>query len=99
MEENKKMTNCECEGQKNELPKMPDIKILGIPDDDITDEADDVIVIPVAEYRHLVRCEAAVDLMGRLLTMHGKYDSLRAEIMDVACMLCKEDSGVDADAE
>ena len=76
---------------------MPEIKILGITDDG--DEADDVIVIPVAEYRHLVRCEAAVELMTKLLKEHGKYDSTRTEIIETACAICQEDLGDDADVE
>ena len=94
MEEKEKNTIYECENQKK---KMPEIKILAIADDG--DEAEDVIVIPVAEYRHLVRCEAAVELMTKLLKEHGKYDSTRAEIIEAACALCREELEDDTDVE
>ena len=89
MDENEKTTNCECENQKAELPE---IELFG-------DMPDDVITIPLAEYRHLIRCEAAVELIIKLLKAHGKYDSTRAEIIETACALCREELEDDTDAE
>lgn len=101
MEENKKMTTCECEDQKTGMPK-PKLHelIFGIPKkEDESVEADNVIVIPVAEYRHLVRCEAAVELMGKLLTKFTRYDNTRNEIIAIACEVCQDDMGENTDAE
>ena len=58
---------------------------------------DEVIVIPVSEYKHLVKCEAAVDLMFKLLDIHGKYDNTRAEIIEVACKLLQKEGPEDAE--
>ena len=63
----------------------------------LCDAQDEVIVIPVPEYKHLVRCEAAVDLMYKLLDIHGKYDNTRAEIIEVACKLLQKEGPEDAE--
>lgn len=86
MEEEK---TCKCEDQKMATPEC---ELFG-------DMPDDVITIPLAEYRHLVRCEAAVELIIKLLKVHGKYDSTRTEIIETACAICQEDLGDDADVE
>lgn len=61
------------------------------------DTPDDLITIPVSEYKHLVKCEAAVDLLFKLLDMHGKYDNTRAEIIEVACKLLQKEGPEDAE--
>ena len=61
------------------------------------DTPDDLITIPVSEYKHLVKCEAAVDLMFKLLDIHGKYDSTRGEIIEVACKLLQKEGPADAE--
>ena len=61
------------------------------------DTPDDLITIPVSEYKHLVKCEAAVDLLFKLLDMHGKYDNTRAEIIEVACKLLQKEGPADAE--
>ena len=61
------------------------------------DTPDDLITIPVSEYKHLVKCEAAVDLMYKLLDIHGKYDNTRAEIIEVACKLLQKEGPADAE--
>ena len=61
------------------------------------DTPDDLITIPVSEYKHLVKCEAAVDLLFKLLDIHGKYDSTRAEIIEVACKLLQKEGPEDAE--
>ena len=61
------------------------------------DTPDDLITIPVSEYKHLVKCEAAVDLMFRLLDIHGKYDSTRGEIIAIACALLQKEGPADAE--
>jgi len=63
----------------------------------LCDAQDEVIVIPVPEYKHLVKCEAAVDLLFKLLDMHGKYDNTRAEIIEVACKLLQKEGPADAE--
>lgn len=63
----------------------------------LCDAQDEVIVIPVPEYKHLVKCEAAVDLLFKLLDMHGKYDNTRAEIIEVACKLLQKEGPEDAE--
>ena len=63
----------------------------------LCDAQDEVIVIPVSEYKHLVRCEAAVDLMASLLSDHGKYDSTRGEIIEYACRLLQKEGSEDAE--
>ena len=63
----------------------------------LCDAQDEVIVIPVPEYKHLVKCEAAVDLLFKLLDMHGKYDNTRAEIIEVACRLLQKEGSEDAE--
>ena len=63
----------------------------------LCDAQDEVIVIPVPEYKHLVKCEAAVDLLFKLLDMHGKYDNTRAEIIEVACKLLQKEGSNDAE--
>ena len=63
----------------------------------LCDAQDEVIVIPVPEYKHLVKCEAAVDLLFKLLDIHGKYDSTRAEIIEVACKLLQKEGSNDAE--
>ena len=88
MDEEKNAT-CKCENLKTELPEIELFR----------DMPDDVITIPLAEYRHLIRCEAAVELIIKLLKAHGKYDSTRTEIIETACALCQEDLGDGADAE
>ena len=93
---------CKCEEVKSEEAKwgkcenlkmeLPEVELFG-------DMPDDVISIPLAEYRHLIRCEAAVELIIKLLKTHGKYDSTRTEIIETACAICQEDLGDDADVE
>ena len=61
------------------------------------DTPDDLITIPVSEYKHLVKCEAAVDLMFKLLDIHGKYDNTRSEIIEVACKLLQKEGPADAE--
>ena len=61
------------------------------------DTPDDLITIPVSEYKHLVKCESAVDLMFKLLDIHGKYDNTRAEIIEVACKLLQKEGPADAE--
>ena len=61
------------------------------------DTPDDLITIPVSEYKHLVKCEAAVDLLFKLLDIHGKYDNTRAEIIEVACKLLQKEGSNDAE--
>ena len=61
------------------------------------DTPDDLITIPVSEYKHLVKCEAAVDLLFKLLDMHGKYDNTRAEIIEYACRLLQKEGSEDAE--
>ena len=63
----------------------------------LCDAQDEVIVIPVPEYKHLVKCEAAVDLLFKLLDIHGKYDNTRAEIIEVACKLLQKEGPEDAE--
>lgn len=63
----------------------------------LCDAQDEVIVIPVPEYKHLVKCEAAVDLLFKLLDIHGKYDNTRAEIIEVACKLLQKEGPGDAE--
>ena len=63
----------------------------------LCDAQDEVIVIPVPEYKHLVKCEAAVDLLFKLLDIHGKYDNTRAEIIEVACKLLQKEGPKDAE--
>ena len=63
----------------------------------LCDAQDEVIVIPVPEYKHLVKCEAAVDLLFKLLDIHGKYDNTRAEIIEVACKLLQKEGSNDAE--
>ena len=63
----------------------------------LCDAQDEVIVIPVPEYKHLVKCEAAVDLLFKLLDIHGKYDNTRAEIIEVACKLLQKEGPADAE--
>ena len=63
----------------------------------LCDAQDEVIVIPVSEYKHLVKCEAAVDLMFKLLDIHGKYDNTRGEIIEVACKLLQKEGPEDAE--
>lgn len=33
----------------------------------------DVLIISVAEYKHLIRCEASVDLLYKVLKTYGEY--------------------------
>ena len=63
----------------------------------LCDAQDEVIVITVPEYKHLVKCEAAVDLLFKLLDIHGKYDNTRAEIIEVACKLLQKEGPEDAE--
>ena len=56
-------------------------------------EPDDVIVIPVSEYKHLIRCEAAVQLLDKLLDKYGEYSSERAKIMSIACEIIGKETG------
>ena len=63
----------------------------------LCDAQDEVIVITVPEYKHLVKCEAAVDLLFKLLDIHGKYDNTRAEIIEVACKLLQKEGSNDAE--
>ena len=61
------------------------------------DTPDDLITVPVSEYKHLVKCEAAVDLLFKLLDIHGKYDNTRAEIIEVACKLLQKEGPENAE--
>ena len=63
----------------------------------LCDAQDEVIVSPVPEYKHLVKCESAVDLLFKLLDIHGKYDNTRAEIIEVACKLLQKEGPEDAE--
>lgn len=95
MDENKeKNMNCESEGiVLPEKPSVGNIKCEVIKLDDDVPAPDDVIVIPVSEYKYLIRCEAAVNLMDKLLDKYGEYSSERAKIMSIACELLGKKEG------
>ena len=94
MDENKEM-NCTCETNCGSEPKadLDKIRCEVIKLDDDVPEADDVIVIPVSEYKHLIRCEAAVQLLDKLLNKYGEYSSERAKIMTIACEIIGKETG------
>ena len=96
MEENKTVN---AEDLKMEIPKENIPKITKLEPAEIIfgDTPDDLITIPVSEYKHLVKCEAAVDLMFKLLDIHGKYDNTRSEIIEVACKLLQKEGPDDAE--
>lgn len=77
--------------------KPPKVTKLELPNICMCDAQDEVIVIPVSEFKRLVKCEATVDLMAKLLEMHGKYDSTRGEIIEVACRLLQKEGSNDAE--
>lgn len=91
MDEKEKDLNCEeMEFEQGPVQKLEPANIC------LCDAQDEVIVIPVSAYKHLVRCEAAVDLIASLLGDHGKYDNTRAEIIEVACRLLQKEGAADA---
>ncbi len=89
MDEKEKVTNCEDLDKK--MPKLEFIGTLGCDDDD------DNIVIPVAEYKYLIRCEAAVQLMDKLLDNFGEYSAERSKIMKIACEILRKEGPYDAE--
>jgi len=96
MDENKTVN---AEDLKMEIPKENIPKITKLKPTEIIfgDTPDDLITIPVSEFKHLVKCEAAVDLMFKLLDTHGKYDSTRSEIIEAACKLLQKEGPTDAE--
>ena len=92
MDEKEKDLNCEeMEFEHGPVQKLEPANIC------LCDAQDEVIVIPVPEYKHLVKCEAAVDLLFKLLDIHGKYDSTRGEIIEYACRLLQKEGPADAE--
>ena len=89
MDENKEM-NCNCEEMKFE---QGPIRPYEPPNICMYDAPDEVIVIPVSVYKHLIRCEAAITLLDKLLDKYGEYSSERAKIMTIACEIIGKETG------
>ena len=88
MDENKeKDCNCVTETDLNKIR----CELIKLPEE--TPEADEVIVIPVTEYKKLIRCEAAVELMSKLLDKYGTYSNTRGEVIAIACELLGKKEG------
>jgi len=63
----------------------------------LCDAQDEVIVIPVSEYKHLIRCEAVVDLMDKALDRYGEYGSEPTKIMSIALKMLQKEGSKDAE--
>lgn len=88
MDEKEKDLNCEeMEFEQGHVQKIEPANIC------MCDAPDDVIVIPVSVYKHLIRCEAAVELMDKLLDKYGEYSSERGKILTIAFELLKKKEG------
>jgi hypothetical protein len=94
MDEKEKCMNCEDfngeEPRTVTKAEIPEINFIG-------DMPDEVIIIPVSEYKHLVKCEATVELIHKLLAKYGEYSSERTKIMEVITgLLVKKEGPFDA---
>ena len=70
-----------------------DLKVFAVTPDE--DEEDEVIVLPVDYYKHLIRCEFAIELIRKLLDRFGEYSSERGKIIEVLTGLLKKEGPFD----
>ena len=93
MDEKEKCTNCENfnadEPRALTREELPEFDFVG-------DMPDEVIIIPVKVYKHLIRCEATMELMDKLLDKYGEYSSERTKIVAIACELLRKEGPADA---
>jgi len=73
-----------------------DVKVFSITPEDEEVKEDEVIVIPVDYYKHLVRCEFTVELVNKLLNKFGEYSSERGKVMEIITDMLKKEGPFDA---